>query len=859
MKDNREDELSREIRAHLELDAEERVEDGAAPDEARYAARRAFGNVTRVREDVRAVWVRPWIEQTAQDLRYAWRSLRRAPAFAGTALVILIVGIGLNLALFQLLNVAALRPLPVARPDTLVRFDRVTKFFTSNGIPYPATQVIRRHNSVLAAVLTSHSTDIVWQDDPNDRPRAAYVSANWFGELGYGAHLGRLFSDAIDERAAAPPVVVVSHDFWRTRLQGEAVIGRAVRVNARVATIVGVAPEGFPGLRHDDAQVWLPIHQVDYFNPGSDFKTDWKSFNTQLYGRLRDGVSPLAAQQGLQPTLQELARMRPEEFGPDEALHAYTGRTHFRSPRDDRELRIAAMLGGGLTIAVLVVACANLSNLVLSHAIARLREFCMRAALGASRWRLVRQQLVESVLLATAGASGGLLLGHWCARIVAARTSMPTYLDFTPDWRMAAAAGAVALIATLVCGLIPAWMVSRRNIVGAFASLKDGGHQSSRGLSRTRLRLVSIAAQVAGCCAVLIVAGLMVRGLQRMLVGVGFEFHQIAVLDPALPRYGIGGEAARSYWTEVRRATLAAPDVEHVALTSHAPLGNISNRSVYNDAPRLMVTTMSVDPSFFPLMRIPILAGRNFLPEDSAAAVLIISRRLAIEMYGTVDAVGKGFPRSHPERTIVGVCADAALFTVTASNVAEQYSPIGQDQYGQLVLLARARTKPDRLLKPLADVARTADSRVLPKTWLPSTDFGEKLRARRFASLVATLTGLLALALACVGIFGLVAYTVSLRTKEIGIRRALGATRASVIGVVAGQLALPLAVGMILGALGGVTAGRVLEGDPFYLPSTNATAPLLALLLFALAAAGAALMPALRAVRTDPVQALRHE
>lgn len=333
-KTGRDDDLAREIRAHLDLEVEERVARGASPEEARYAARRAFGSVTRIREDARAVWIPMWVEQGAQDLRYAVRTLTRTPSFTVTALLILTAGIGLNLALFQLLNVTALRPPAVAHPDTLVRFDRVAKTFRSNGMPYPATQFIRRHNDVLAAVLTwsGSASDVVWGDDTTDRLRAAYVSANWFSELGYGAALGRVFVEALDEEPDAPPVIIVSHDFWRTRLQSEPVIGRTVRVNHEAATIIGVAPEHFPGLRLSDPQVWLLIQQIDHFNPGMAFEDEWGTPNTHLYGRLGPGISTTAAQDGLQATIRELAAIRPDQFQADESLQPYSGREGFRGP-----------------------------------------------------------------------------------------------------------------------------------------------------------------------------------------------------------------------------------------------------------------------------------------------------------------------------------------------------------------------------------------------------------------------------------------------------------------------------------------------------------------------------------------------
>jgi predicted permease len=856
MHNDRDDDLEREIRAHLELEAEERVADGTPPDEARYAARRAFGNPIRIREDARSVWVAPWVDHVQQDLRYAATRLRRTPGFALTAIVILTAGIGLNLAFFQLLNVAVLRPLPVTDLETLVRFDRITSRFSTNGLPFPATQFIRNHNDLLSAVLTSNASDIVWGDDPNDRLDALYVSANWFAELGYRAALGRVFVDA-DERPDAEPVIVVSHDFWRTRLHGEPVTGRTVRVNDRAATIVGVAPRGFPGLRLDDTQVWLLINQIDYFNAGIAFKDDWAGHNTQFYGRLKPGISPQAAKEGLRGTIRELARVRPAEFSPDEMLQPYSGRDGFRGPRDRAELRTVALLAGGLMLIVLVVACANLANLVLSHSISRLREFSLRAAIGATQWRILRQQLVESALLAGLAAIGGLLSGQWVARFAAGYISLPPYVDFSPDWRVVLATCVIAFVTTLSIGVVPAWLVCRRDLA---AAMKDGGHQTSTGLARGTFRLFSIGSQVTGCCVLLIVAGTTVRGLQSVLsANFGFEFEQVAVLDGSLSRYGIGGERAKVYWEEVKRIVEATPEVEHLALASHAPLARSANRSIYTDAPRLSVTHTTVEPQFFALLRIPILTGRSFEPPDAPGSVGIVSRRLAVEMYGTVNVVGKGFPRSNPARTIVGVVADAPLVNVSATNVAELYSPAGPGDYAGLVLLASARGNPQQLLTTMRDAARAADQRVLPQTSLPAARFAERVQERRVASLVASFTGVLALSLACFGIFGLVAYASALRTQEIGIRRALGARGGSVVLLLLRQLVIPVGVGMALGAMTGVAVGRVLEGEPFYLPATDVATPLTALAVFALGAVSAALMPAFRALRLDPLQALRHD
>jgi predicted permease len=698
---------------------------------------------------------------------------------------------------------------------------------------------------------------VVWEDSSASRLSASFVSANWFAEMGYGAAIGRVFIEGADDRTDAAPMVVVSDQLWRTRLGADPdVVGREVRLNGRMATIIGVAHARFPDLDLDNPKLWLPIGQTDYFEPGTALRNTWRSSHAELYGRLRPGVSSAAAKESLRSTAAALARAHPEEFKPDEWFEPATAADRFRSEHDRRQIWTVAVLVGGLTLLVLAVASANLGNLVLSHAIGRLREFSVRAALGATRWRILRQILLECGLLAASGTAGGVVLGQTSARVFASVMELPPYLDFTPDWRLFAAAFAIASVATLAFGLIPAWMVTRRDLV---RGMKDGGQQMSAGLARARFRLTLVTAQVAGCCALLIVAGAMARSLQHLLVAdPGFKVDRVAVLDPSLAKHGIHGEAARAYWSQVKEIVAAHPDDQGLALASPEPLGDAITMTGYPNTP-MKITVMHVEPAYFSVLQIPLLSGRTFEPADPDDAVVIISRRLAMNVYGTIDVAGRHFPQAESAETIVGVAADAPLTQLRASDGAEEYRPIRGSQYEGAVLVARSRGNPETLVPPLWAAARAADSRVLPMTHLLVNQYEKKLREPKLASTVAAGVALLVLTLSCLGIFGVVAYAVRVRTKEIGIRRALGADTPRVFAAVLLQLAWPLALGMMFGIAAGLVASRLLSGEPFYLAVTEPTAPVGAVIVFALAAFAAAVLPASRALRVDPITALRHE
>jgi predicted permease len=408
-------------------------------------------------------------------------------------------------------------------------------------------------------------------------------------------------------------------------------------------------------------------------------------------------------------------------------------------------------------------------------------------------------------------------------------------------------------VALLVVAVLPAWKVAQQALTDA---IKDGGHGVSRVLDRAFVRRLMLAAQVAGSCLLLVVAGLMVRGIQRVVrADVGFDYAQAAVLSMPLGRYGISGESVVPYWHDVKTRVLAHPEVESAAIVTAAPLGGRVYEVAYADTPGLEALQQSVDPEYFSVMRIPLISGRTFRRDDADA--VIVSRRLALEMYGTLDVVGRRFPRSKPADTIVGVAADAHTIKVVATNVAELYRPLRESDFSLVYLVARGRSDPARLLPVLREAARL-DPRVIPAVRLMRDDFDRRVRGSRLAGTVASGIGAATLLLACLGIFGVVSYGVALRTKEIGIRTALGADRGRLLRAILRQVLWPVAAGMMVGVGAAIPIGLALSGDPFYLSPGDPVAFVAALSLFVMAAFVAAVWPAARAIRGNPLDALRH-
>jgi predicted permease len=827
-----------------------------------------FGDTHRLLEQSRDAWGWNWLDDATQDFVIGVRTLLRSPSFTVTATLILAFGIGLNLTLYQMLQGALLRPPSITSPGSVARFHRVAPHNRSTSVPYPVAEFVKANNSVLAAVMVEAGSNIGWGQDAAEQIEASFVSTNWFDELGYGPLRGRLLSDKLDTIADAP-AVVLGYTFWQSRLGGDPdAVGRIAYLDRRPVTVVGIAPKEMPGLDFDVPAVFIPIAQRDYFYPDSAFLRAWNTETVAMYGRFRPGVSPAAAREGIRSTMQALARER-HEIKPDEWLEPVMATDNFMRASERRRTLAAASLLAALTSLVLVVAAANLGNLVMSKAMGRVREFGLRMALGARRGRIVRQLVVESVPLVVLGTAGSLLFASATTTLVARVVQLPPYLDFGLDWRTLFIAVALAALALLVVGILPAWKVAQQHLIDA---IKDGGQHLSRALDRALIRRVMVAAQVAGSCLLLIVAGMVVRSVHRLLqTDPGFDYQRAAVLAIPLGRYGMTGNAAQSYWYAVKDRVNANPEVEAAAIVTAPPLGGRVFETSYGDAPGVQVLSQNVDPEYFGVMRIPILSGRVFTAAETGA--IVVSRRLALEMYGTVNVLGERFPKTAgrarssaadvaelraPAGIIVGVAADAHSIKINATDVVELYAALKPADFSLVYLVARARTSADRLPRILREAA-SLDPRVIPTAHAMHEDFDRRTRGPRVASAISGGVGLVTLALACLGIFGVVSYGVALRTKEIGIRVALGASHASLVRVITRQVLTPVGIGVSAGLVLAIPTGRALAGEPFYLQNVDPGAFVSALAVFAAAGAVAALCPALAMLKSNPIDALRYQ
>ena len=793
------------------------------------AAGPRFGNELRLREESSDVWGWAWFDRLRQDVRFAIRLLFRAPLFTLTAVAVLSLGVGINLAAFQVFDAVALSWLPVPSPDRLVKVEHRSPTSHTTSFSYPAFAFYRDKAAAFSSAFALAFGSVTIGDDDTRHVRAEFVSANYFVELGARPLAGRLL-DGADERPDAAPVVVLAERVWRARFGGDsALVGHTLRINGHPFTVAGIVPETFVGIRDDSTAVWMPATQHRVAFEGSEKLNDWSDGGAvRVYARLKDGLSIDAAEAALAPLPAALRAVHPASVAEGEWLDLMPAGRYM--PLEASNVAGLALVGALVTL-VLVTACMNLGLLVLSRALGRDREFSIRLSVGATRGRLVRQLLTEHLVLGLVGAAAGCVVAAWAGRLFAVVTEMPAGITPHFNGRTALAAAALAVITSLLFGFTPALQTARPS--------------ASRQL---RLRSVLIGVQVAAASVLLIVSGLIVRGVTRVVnMPLGFDYKQTVSMDPDLFAHGVKAGEAQAFWSVMDERARQLPGVANVAVVTLPPFGN---RVTIN---RDNTVIYRVTPSYFDTFRIPLRRGRIFSADERR--VRLVSEALARRKWPGQDPLGQ----TYGDAIVVGIVGDARTVRIGDGSATEAYEPIEPADLPMSVMVVRATGAPSAVASQLMALARSLNTALSPSTQLLAEALDSRVNDTRRVALVAAALGVCAMALAVVGLAGMVAFSVSQRLREIGIRVALGARPSHVLRAIGRQFAWPVAGGAIAGSVLAALTGTVLSRELYGVGQLDPIAHGGALLLFAVVACFAALPSARRALRVDPAQTLRHE
>lgn len=841
-----------------------------APADAERAAKRRFGNTLAVRENTRDVWTTQWVESMWKDVRYSTRRLVRDRAATLAIVLTLAIGIGANSAMFTLIDRVLFKPAPVSDPDSLVwllvsdaRSGRVRKF--SN----PGYHDLARADDVFSGVAAFTNAHLSLGGETPERVRGMVVSGNYFDVLGVRAIAGRTFLPEDDGAPGANPVAVLSHALWTNRFGADpSIVGKPVTINGHRFEVVGVAAQGFGGLDMEPVALWLPVAMTPVAMP--DQKGLLESVDGQwLYavGRLKPGVSMKRASAALQAKASQMTGVTAEDLV-EASVKRVTGGL------DPENFSIAPVFGllSIVPLLVLVVACANVANLLLSRGLARRKELALRKALGAERSRLVRQLLVESVLLSLIACGVGLLFAYGLTTAGARLAEVPAEIAETlrPDVRVMAASLVLAILAGIIFGMAPALASTDAALV---PSLKDTGLTMGSGDRRRRLRSAFLVTQVTVSFVLVVVAGLFLQSVSKAVsVDPGFDPHNVVVLafDPDLQGYDADGR--QRLVGDVIRSVQALPGVESVALTTSPPLAGlmygtvVSPEGAEGEASWINSNFAGISPAYFHTMKIPLLAGRDFTAHDTKAStnVAIINDTLASRIWPGASPLGKRLKvlgvGEESWREVVGVVKGGKYDQFSEDPRSFIFLPEAQLPMGRVSLLAR--TAIDAV--PMVETVRQAVRRLDPD--MPLFDTGTLEQTMRNASdkdrgtsfMLAAFGGL-GLFLAAFGLYAVTSQAVALRVREIGIRIALGARASTVAAVFVKESMWLCAIGLAIGTVLSLAVSGVIGAFLFGLAPSDVLTYVGATTLFAGVAALATLIPARRAASVDPVRSLRSE
>ncbi|HWS54235.1 MAG TPA: ABC transporter permease [Pyrinomonadaceae bacterium] len=816
-----------------------------------------------------------------QDVRYGVRMLLKTPGFTAVAALTLALGIGANSAIFSAVSAFILRPLPAGDPGALVRVfetqggggahgDLATNFSHPDYLDYreQAAAVFDGlvvHRLEQAALSSEGQNDLIWGE---------LVSGNFFDVLRVRPALGRGFLPDEDQAPGARPVVVISHQLWRNRFRSDpSVVNRPVTLNGQQFTVVGVAPPEFTGAKYGlSMDFWAPAMMQQQVTREDLWVVERGDHRFEMLGRLRDGVSLGQAEAAMTGVAARLAEVYPDQRARATRV-VLLPEIEGRFEEATATIKLGSAVALGAVGFVLLIACANVANLLLARAAARRREIGIRLALGATRGRVVRQLLTESLLLALAAGGAGLLLAFWATDLMLALIPTLPYtvaLSFTPDARALVFTLAVSVVTGVVFGLAPAWQASRPDIVPV---LKNEAAGQQAGPRRWTLRNALVVAQVALSLVVLVVGGLLVKSFWRAQgIDPGFEVERgLAMsLNPGL--LGYDEERGRDFFRRLGERVASLPGVESVSFARYLPLGDSSSSTgpVYADgqAPPppgegLSVLYNVVADGHFETMGMALLEGRDFDEGDrpDGRRVCVVNQALAERLWPGEPAVGKlvrvggGQPRE-----VVGVVRTGRYRTLGESPRPMMYLSLNQSFDASMVMVVRTKGEPEEMVRAVRGEVQALDPQ-LPVYAVRTLrqHMSWALWGTRIAATLSLAVGLLALFLAATGLYSLMAYTVSRRTHEIGIRMALGAQARDVLRLVAGQGLALAAVGVAVGLLAALAVTRVLSSLLFGVSSSDLFTFAAISLLLAAVALLACYVPARRATKVDPMEALRYE
>ena len=807
-----------------------------------------------------------------QDVRYGFRRLRQSPGFTALAILSLALGIGANTAIFSLVDTVLLRPLPVAHPEQLVEVYGTMH----NGADYTIQSYLnykdyRDRNNVFSGLLVYRFAPMsLSHSDRNERVWGYIVSGNYFDVLGVAPMLGRTFLPEEDQTEGSHPVAVLGYGCWQRRFGADPnITGQTVTLNGHAFNVVGVMPKGFIGTEVAYApEIFVPTMMAKVIEPGGSWLDERQDDNLFTIGRLKPGVTRAQAESELQAITLQLAKEHPQE-NEGRGVHLATPGLFIPEIRDTI-ISFAGVLMGVVGL-VLLLACVNLANLLLARATERRKEIAIRLALGASRARLVRQLVTESVLLALAGGACGLLLAAWLNDLVAAiklPTDIALIFDLRIDWRVLVFTLGVSLVTGIVFSLLPALQASNPELVPA---LKD--ETALGGFRRSRLRNALVVVQVALSLVLLICAGLVVRSLQAaQRMRPGFNPENAVALSFDVGLQGYDETRGRAFQQQVLERARALPGIRSAALTSVVPLTlDYSTTSIYvegqppassNQLPSAIPN--EITPGYFQTMEIS-LRGRDFMPQEDKkeSRVAIINETFARRFWPGQDAIGKRFNGGGPNDPfweVIGVAADGKYNSLGEAPQAAFYRPLLRDYSTNATLVARVAGDPQATLAALRHEVQTLDPTLpLYNVETLTHHMSVPLFPARMAAAVLGSFGVLALILAAIGIYGVMSYVVAGRTREIGVRMALGAERGDVLRLIVGQGMMLALVGLAIGLIIAFVVARLLTSLLYGISSADPLTFIIIALLLASVALLACFVPAQRATKVDPMVALRYE